>query len=524
MPATWNEVVATVGGLAILGLTEESLIAYANRGREPGAEEPAGSAVDAASALDARGSRPTMFELAPVQSAGRPQGAGAIDASSRGLANFHADGAPAIASRSARTAMFSDTAGAGGAESARGGSRYYSSRENRPAQQATSVVTPGVTGPDYRQTPRFKYSDAVKRSFTDEQGQALSPDFANGERVLPLSTSEHARLDAGVLTPGDDDQCDGNNPDKAHCPPLDGWSTQASISFPKNLTQGLSAAQQATLDALEKQRAHLRKESLRVACVHNETLRGAKNLRAELKSLIAGIVAATDDARCTSADKVRTAAQREIQWLRDGTVQAARDWTRHSPGFESADDLIEDLRERVDDEGSNWRHYMELEHATGDNDTPIEMFSAASFTKFQDLQRKLCQQAFDIVLPGGPQPVPGARPTVPAHRIAEAASWRRAEREIRDAVAAQRPARPSGGRGRGRGGANGRSGRRRNNPHQPPRRRDRGWPGENGPVHDNDEPQLDGEPQPNPGRGRGRGRGQNGRGRGRGQNGRGRGR
>ena len=90
MPATWNEVVATQGGLAILGLTEESLIAYANRGREPGAEEPAGSAVDAASALDARGSRPTMFELAPVQSAGRPQGAGAIDASSRGLANLFA--------------------------------------------------------------------------------------------------------------------------------------------------------------------------------------------------------------------------------------------------------------------------------------------------------------------------------------------------------------------------------------------------------------------------------------------------
>ena len=71
MPATWNEVAATQGGLAMLGLTEESLIAHANRGREPGAEEPAGSAVDAASALDARGSRPTMFELAPVQSAGR---------------------------------------------------------------------------------------------------------------------------------------------------------------------------------------------------------------------------------------------------------------------------------------------------------------------------------------------------------------------------------------------------------------------------------------------------------------------
>ena len=522
MPATWNEVVATQGGLAILGLTEESLIAYANRGREPGAEEPAGSAVDAASALDARGSRPTMFELAPVQSAGRPQGAGAIDASSRGLANFHADGAPAMASRSARTAMFPDTAGAGGTESARGGSRYYSSRENRPVQQATSVVIPGVTGPDYRQTPRFKYSDAVKRSFTDEQGQVLSPVFANGERVLPLSTSEHARLDAGVLTPGDDDQYDGNNPDKVHYPLLDGWSTQASITFPKNLTQGLSAAQQATLDALEKQRAHLRKESLRVAYIHNETLRCAKNLRAELRSLIAGVVAATDDQRYSSADKVRAAVQRELEWLQDGTVVAARNWAQHSPGFESADTQIVDLRGRVDEEGSDWRHYLELVYATGDNDTPIEIFSAATFTKFQDLQRKLYQQAFDIVLPGGPQPVPGARPTVPAHRIAEAASWRRADREIRDAVAAQRP-RPGGGRGRGRAGANGRSGRRRNNPYQPPRRRDR-WPGENGPVHDSDEPQLDGEPQPNQGRGRGRGRGQNGRGRGRGQNGRGRGR
>ena len=242
-------------------------------------------------------------------------------------------------------------------------------------QQATSVVMPGVTGPDCRQAPRFKCSDAVKRSFTDEQGQAPSPVFANGERVLPLSTSEHARLDAGVLTPGNDDQHDGNNPDKVHHPLLDGWSTQASITFPKNLTQGLSAAQQATLDALEKQRAHPRKESLRVACVHNETLRGAKNLRAELRSLIAGVVAATDDVRCTSADKVRTAVRREIKWLRDGTVQAARDWTRHSPGFESADDLIEDLRERVDDEDSTWRHCLELEHATGDNDTPIERAS-----------------------------------------------------------------------------------------------------------------------------------------------------
>ena len=72
----------------MLGLAEESFTACANRGRELGAGEPAGSAADAASDSDTRGSRPTMFELSPVQSAGRPQGADAEDASSRGLANF----------------------------------------------------------------------------------------------------------------------------------------------------------------------------------------------------------------------------------------------------------------------------------------------------------------------------------------------------------------------------------------------------------------------------------------------------
>ena len=67
MPATWTEVVATQGGLAILGLAAESFVAHANREQEPEAGEPAGSVENAASALDARGSRPTMFELALVQ-------------------------------------------------------------------------------------------------------------------------------------------------------------------------------------------------------------------------------------------------------------------------------------------------------------------------------------------------------------------------------------------------------------------------------------------------------------------------
>ena len=61
--------VSTEGGLAILGLNEDSLVACANRLPYLEGTQPATSAAEAATLLDARGIgiRPAMFEQAPVQ-------------------------------------------------------------------------------------------------------------------------------------------------------------------------------------------------------------------------------------------------------------------------------------------------------------------------------------------------------------------------------------------------------------------------------------------------------------------------
>ena len=102
--------VSTEGGLAILGLNEDSLVAYANHLPQLEGTPPATSAAEAATLLDARGIgiRPAMFEQAPVQtrrSTGVTGIVGGENTPLNLLTNFHANGAPA-SSRSARTAMF----------------------------------------------------------------------------------------------------------------------------------------------------------------------------------------------------------------------------------------------------------------------------------------------------------------------------------------------------------------------------------------------------------------------------------
>jgi len=101
--ADWQTVVSTEGGLAILGLVEDSPVACANRPPQLEGARPATSAAEAATLSDARGTRPATFELTPVQTrrSNVPTGTGGENTLNH-LANFLADGAPA-SSRSART-------------------------------------------------------------------------------------------------------------------------------------------------------------------------------------------------------------------------------------------------------------------------------------------------------------------------------------------------------------------------------------------------------------------------------------
>jgi len=73
--------------------------------------------------------------------------------------------------------MFSDTAGVGSTESARGTStgRFYNSREARPRLHVADTVIPGVSGPDCRQRPGHEFLPAARRTLTDEQGHVLNP-------------------------------------------------------------------------------------------------------------------------------------------------------------------------------------------------------------------------------------------------------------------------------------------------------------------------------------------------------------
>ena len=394
-----------------------------------------------------------MFELTPVQTrrSNVLTGTGGENTLNH-LANFHTDGAPA-SSRSARTAVFSDTAGVGSTESARGTStgRFYNSREARPRLQAADTVIPGVSGPDHRQRPEYEFLPAVKRAFTDEQGYVLSPEFSNGEQVLVFSPAENARLDAAVLAPGDDNQHTGTNPNKMWFPLVDGWESQAQLHFPANLTANLTGPQRATVDCLLAERTAARKEACRAAYIYDQTLRSAETLRRELRSIFAGIVIAVDNPDNNSVDKLREAVCRQLEWLDADIINKAREWTHLGLHKDNADEDLDDLLAQVENT-EGYARCVETSYAVSGRKLPAVIYQEAMFSAFQDRQRRLFHRSFDVVLPNGPTAVPGVRPTVPdRHLTAGAANWQCHEREINDAIRAQRnPA--STGRGRGRGG------------------------------------------------------------------------